>query len=176
MNRREYDADDWRSDRLREIAAEVVGGLNLVDEGDGITTTAYDLSDLSRGDAFRFAIRGCWDGVLSGFRWDSIGPDYSGEPGRMGLVREEHDGETHWSDSRFREMVTECIEYATRILDSAGRDAIDWADQFRWLRVWSYASPVDDGGWVDLDLAREIAQEDPSLIRLIRPEGVGGAE
>lgn len=94
MNRREYDADDWRSDRLREIAADAVA-------------TFKPWGDICAA---------CWDGILSGFRWDAVGPDYSGKPGRMGLVREEYDGEIFWSDSRFREMVTECIRFAVDLV------------------------------------------------------------
>ena len=98
MRRHDYNGDDWRADRLREIAVDAVAAS----------------------DSWGDICAACWNGILSGFRWDAVGPDYSGKPGRMGLVREEYDGETHWSDSRFREMVTECIRFAVDLVAVQG--------------------------------------------------------
>ena len=100
MTRHEYNGDDWRSDRLREIAADAVAASR------------------SWGDI----CAACWDRVLSDFRWGAFGPDFYGEPGRMGLIREEYDGEARLTDSRFRSMVAECIGYAVGLVAVRGVD------------------------------------------------------
>lgn len=47
-----------------------------------------------------------------------------------------------------------------------GREAIELADALGIDKVFCYGNPIDDGGMVDLDTARQICDEDPSLIVL----------
>jgi hypothetical protein len=52
-----------------------------------------------------------------------------------------------------------------------GADAIRIAEREN-LTVQCYANPLDDGGPVDINLARQIAKEDPSLVFVtVRPTG-----
>ena len=37
------------------------------------------------------------------------------------------------------------------------------------LPLYSYANPIDDGGPVSIEAAREIAKEDPSLVYITAP-------
>lgn len=99
MTRHEYDGDDWRTDQLREIAVDALAGSK----------------------SWGRICAACWDRILSDFRWDAFGPDFHGKPSRVGLVREEHDGEPRWSDSRFRQMVADCIAYAVDLVAMQGR-------------------------------------------------------
>jgi len=50
--------------------------------------------------------------------------------------------------------------------DITGRHAIELAEALGIDRVYCYGNPIDDGGMVDLDTARQICDEDPSLIVL----------
>ncbi len=54
--------------------------------------------------------------------------------------------------------------------DLTGREAIEYAEASGIDTVWTYDAPADvSAGYVSLDEAREIAAEDPSLIRFDAP-------
>ena len=52
-----------------------------------------------------------------------------------------------------------------------GRDAIRLAERDS-LQTYCYANPIDDGGAVSVDVAKQIAKEDPSLVYVtVTPRG-----